>query len=142
MSWEKAGKNLHVSASLLRGASVLHAKHWSKPAAELNKPGPAQVGAISKAQKSKNTWKCQKTRKYQTHKKNPLGEKKFSEKKSHNAEKSEMGPFGIFQHPLSQNIRKLKVGPFGEIYFRKKLHNPEKNWKWDTLVSTGIACYD
>ena len=55
MSWEKAGKNLHVSASLLRGASVLHAKHWSKPAAELNKPGPAQVGAISKAQKSKNT---------------------------------------------------------------------------------------
>ena len=53
----------------------------------------------------------------------PLEKKQIFEK-SHNAEKLEGGPFGIFKHPFCKISKKLK----GKIFiFGKNSHNAEKN---------------
>ena len=48
----------------------------------------------------------------------PLGNF-FSRKKSHNAEKTESGPFGIFQYPFCHKTpKKIEGDPFVEKTFR------------------------
>ena len=73
----------------------------------------------------------------------PIGEKNKIRKKSHNAEKLEGGPFGIFKHPICCKIsKKLKGGFFGEKKFWKKnLTVPKKIERGDPLVSPGVVCY-
>ena len=68
---------------------------------------------------SKRTSKCQSI--YDV---GPFDEIFCNERKSHNAEKTERGPLGIFQHP--QNSKKIEGGPFGEFIFKKMSHNAEK----------------
>ena len=49
--------------------------------------------------------------------------------KTHNAEKIERGPFGIFQHPSCHKTpKKLNGGLFGDNFLsdKKKSHNAEK----------------
>ena len=54
--------------------------------------------------------------------------KKIFEKKYHNAEKTERGPFGIFEHPFSRETPKsLRGGPFGKKLFPKKVSQCRKN---------------
>ena len=64
-------------------------------------------------------------------------EKKKLEKKSHNAEKLNVGLFGVFQHPFCRKTaKKFKGGPFGEKKFPKKsLTVPKKIEKGDPSVS-------
>ena len=50
------------------------------------------------------------------------------EKKSHIAEKTKGGSFGIFQHPYCRKTAKdLKGEPLGKHFPGKKSHNAEKN---------------
>ena len=56
-----------------------------------------------------------------------LVKKKFSEKKSHNAENTARGDPLDFQHPFCRKTpKKLKGGPFGEFFFRKKVSQRRK----------------
>ena len=62
-------------------------------------------------------------------------------KKSHNAEKTERGHFGIFQHPFyRKTAKKLKGEPLGKKFPEKSLTVP-KIEKGDPLVSFGLVCY-
>ena len=73
----------------------------------LNKPGPVQVGAISKAQKQQNDFKKSKYWWIWN-----LSFKKI-EKKSPCGKHWKGGQFGIFQHPFCYKTAKnLKEGPF------------------------------
>ena len=65
----------------------------------------------------------------------------FYEKfESLNAEKTERGSFGIFQHPFCRKTPKQIEGdPLGINFFGKKCHNVEKSQS--LLVSPGIVCY-
>ena len=68
--------------------------------------------------------------------------KKKFEKKSHNAVKTEGGPFGIFQDPFChKNPKKLKGNPLRKKIPEKSLAMPEKTERGDPLVSSGIVCY-
>ena len=87
----------------------------------LNKPGPAQVGAISKAQNSKRTSKCQFTvlENQKNRKNGPSGTPRPASASPWRAKRGTLPKLSTF---LSQ----LK-GPFGEkTNFRKKSHNVEK----------------
>ena len=65
--------------------------------------------------------------------------KKNSEKKSHNAKKTETGTlWGFSTSILSQNIKKLKGGNF---FSKKKSRSAEKNERGDPLVSPGMVSY-
>ena len=55
--------------------------------------------------------------------------------------KTERGPFGVFQHPFCRKTAKKLKGTFwGKIFREKSLAVPKKNWK-DPLASPGIVCY-
>ena len=114
-----------------------------------NKPGTAQVGAISKAQKQQKDFKVSKysllryrknpkvepnwrtrgdTLRFFIHsvanqkklKEGTFGEKKFFEKKSHNAEKTERGDPLLkffFEKKVSQRRQYSKAVPFGPFEF-------------------------
>ena len=87
-----------------------------------NKPGPAQVGAISKAQNSKRTSKFQSILFYST--------KFFFEKSLTTPKKFERGdPLGFSIPSLSQNPEKLKGDPLGKFFFRKKVSQCRKKLK-------------
>ena len=79
-----------------------------------NKPGPAQIGAIFKAQKNERTSKSQSILFYST---------RFFLKKSQNAEEN------------------LKGDPLGKFFSEKKSRNADTKLKRDPLVSSGIVCY-
>ena len=93
-----------------------------------NKPGSAQVGAISKAQKYQKDFQesIYSTRKSKKQKKwtewrakivRPFGEKQIFEKKSHNAEKLKDDPLGFFNiHSVAkhQKIKEEKIFIFGK----------------------------
>ena len=84
-----------------------------------NKPGTAQVGAISKAQNVQVlvNW-------------GPFNEKKIE--KFHNAKKMKGGPFGLFQHPFCRKISKIE-GSFGEKFFSTKSLTEPKILQGSTL---------
>ena len=97
-----------------------------------NKPGPAQVGAISKDQKDFQVSSIlfYSTRKSKIFRKKITYSKKWTTGalKSHNAEKLKGGPFGIFQHPFCRKTSKKCRGTlWGKIFFRKKSRSAEKN---------------
>ena len=129
-----------------------------------NKPGTAQVGAISKAQKQQKDFQVfsstvpEKPKSWtelahqrrhwnfssilsQIIKKIEGGAllvKKILSKKSHNAEKTKRGTLWDFSTSvLSKNSKKLKGGPFGKIFFRKKVSQSRKYSKcfWSLWVS-------
>ena len=65
---------------------------------------------------------------------------KFFSKKSHNAEKTEIGDLsGFLNIMLSPSIRKIEGGPFEDFF--EKSHNAEKTERGDLLVSPGTVCY-
>ena len=85
-----------------------------------NKSGPAQVGALSKAQKWLEDFKVSKYSLLQ----HP---KTFFWKKSHNPEKKpKRGPFRIFQHPFCRKTPKNWRGTVCGIFSLKKSRNAEK----------------
>ena len=95
---------------------------------------PAQVGAISKAQISKRTSKCQSIE--------GLGLFDFFEKSLTMPKKLKGEPSGIFQHPFCRKSpRMLEGGPSGDIFFEKMSHNAAKTRMWDPLVSPGIVLH-
>ena len=91
----------------------------SKLRLKVNNPGPAQVGAISKAQKEQKDFEVSSILFYST-RKPKIFRKKFS-KKLH----------------TQKNWR----GPFGENFFSKKSRSAETNERGDPLVSPGMVCY-
>ena len=103
----------------------------------INKPGPAQVGPISKAQKSKRTSKCQFTvlENRKTKKNGPSGAPGPACASPWRAKRGTLPKLSTF---LSQ----LKGGPFGEkTNFRKKVSQSRKTERGDPLVSPGMVCY-
>ena len=70
-----------------------------------NKPGPAQDGAISKAQKKQKDFQVSSGKKLRTKKMDRVARRSPLARapgalKSHNAEKLKRGPFEVFQHPF------------------------------------------
>ena len=56
----------------------------------------------------------------------PFGEKTIFRKVSQ-CQKTERGPFGVFQHPFCcKTAKKIEGGPFGENIFRKKVSQCRK----------------
>ena len=107
------------------------------PPEDLNKPRPAQVGAISRLKNSKKTSKCQ------VFSFTILENQKFSKKngpsgalKSHNAKKLKGGTlWGFSTFILSQNIF------WGKKFSGKKVAVPKKIERGDPLVSPGMVWY-
>ena len=103
----------------------------------INKPGPAQVGAISKAQKWQKDIKVSKYSFYST-------KNCFLKKVSQRRKKWKGGPFGIFLYPVCRKTEnKIEGGTlWGNFFFRRKsLAMPKKTKRGEPLVSSGIVCY-
>ena len=125
-----------------------------------NKPGPAQVGAQSKAQKEQKDFQVSSNFFYSTRQSNfflkntsetitysknwtkwRAGARRGWRAKVSQCRKPERGgPFGIFRHPFCRKASKNAGGPFGEFFFRKKVSQCQKNESGDPLVSPGIVC--
>ena len=89
---------------------------------DLSKPGPAQVGAISKAQKWKQKYSLLQ------HPKNPKVRPNWRAR----------GTLWNVSSILSQIIKRIEGGPFGEIFFSEILTMPKKQNErtlWDFATS-------
>ena len=107
-----------------------------------NKPGTAQVGAISKGQQQQKDFKVSKYSflLQKNWRRGTFGEKKIFEKKSHNAEKTGRGTLWDFSTSvLSGNSKKLKGDPLGKTFFsQKKVSQSRKVFKGSTLRYRGV----
>ena len=100
-----------------------------------NKPGPAQVDAISKAQKLQKDFKVSKYCLLQ----HP---KIFFEKSLTMSKKLKRGTLQDFSTSiLPQNSKKIEGDTLEKFFSEKKSRNAKKTERGDLLVSSGILCY-
>ena len=69
-----------------------------------------------------------------------IGEKQFSEKILTMPKNLKGGPFGIFQHPFCCKTLKIEGGSLGNLFSKKSLTMPIKNWKARPFSLTLVWC--